>query len=316
MKALVTGAAGFIGSTLCEALVGHGDEVTGIDAFSDYYDPAIKRRNLESLLAGPRFALIEADLLTLELGPLLRDADLVFHLAAQAGVRASWGESFSIYTNANVLATQRLLEAARGSGIKRLVYASSSSVYGEVSAPPAREDMRPHPISPYGVTKLAGEHLCLLYHHSFGVPAVALRYFTVYGPRQRPDMAFHRFIRAVLTGQELTVFGDGEQKRDATYVNDVVQATLAAGEADCAGRVFNVGGGSQISVNQAIGWIGEFAGAPARVRHIEPQHGDVRDTQADITAAREALGYAPYFSPLEGLRRECEWLEGEVARGS
>lgn len=308
MRALVTGAAGFIGSTLSEALVARGDEVVGLDCFSDYYDPSVKRANLRRLLAASAFRLVEDDLLRANLPALLRQADVVFHLAAQAGVRASWGDDFAIYTNSNILATQRLLEAARAVPVRRLVYASSSSVYGEVANPPAREDLRPQPVSPYGVSKLAAEHLCVLYHRNFGVPTVSLRYFTVYGPRQRPDMGFHKFIRAILEDLEITVYGDGEQKRDATYVDDVVQATLAAAETDAVGQVFNVGGGSQVTVNQVIRYVEEFAGRRARVRHVEAQHGDVRDTQADIGAARRVLGFAPTCSPREGLRREYAWL--------
>src|SRR5262245_64919423 len=221
--ALVTGVAGFIGSHLAERLLRDGVRVTGVDCFTDYYDPAIKRRNLERARSHPEFALVELDLGEADLAAL-PDVQVVYHQAAQPGVRASWGADFAIYTHHNVLATQRLLERYRGSSLERFVYASSSSVYGDAERYPTDEGLLPRPLSPYGVTKLAGEHLALLYARNFGMPVVALRYFTVYGPRQRPDMAFHRFCRALLTGQAITVYGDGRQSRDFTFVADAVEA--------------------------------------------------------------------------------------------
>src|SRR5579872_1548111 len=228
-RSIVTGAAGFIGSHLAERLIALGHDVVGIDSFTPYYDPTIKRANVAGLLNSPRFQLIEANLATADLEPIVAGADYVFHQAAQAGVRASWGSSFSGYTEYNVLATQRLLEALKEHRPRKVVYASSSSVYGD-AALPMRETARPQPVSPYGVTKLAAEHLCHLYWANYGVPAVSLRYFTVYGPRQRPDMGFNRFLRAALTGQPIHRFGDGEQTRDFTFVEDAVSATMAAGD--------------------------------------------------------------------------------------
>lgn len=307
MRCVVTGCAGFIGSHLAEALVERGHQVIGIDCFTDYYPRATKLANLSSLRESPRFTMVEADLLEHDLRSLLEGADCVFHQAAQAGVRASWGQNFSIYTENNVLATQRLLEAARGLPLQRFVYASSSSIYGDARQLPVGEDALPRPISPYGVTKLAAEHLCHLYWVNFGVPAVSLRYFTVYGPRQRPDMGFHRFIRALLAGDEIVVYGDGDQTRDFTYVSDAVAANLSCMEADVVGQVFNVGGGSRISVNRVLSVLESISGRKARVRRIENQKGDVRHTYADTSRAREALGFAPSIPLEEGLRRQFEW---------
>ena len=230
MKALVTGVAGFIGSTLATALTDRGADVVGADCFTDYYARSIKEQNLAVLRTRPAFRLVEAALQTVDLDDLLDGVTHVFHLAAQAGVRGSWGDQFRTYTTNNVDATQRLLEAVKDRPIERLVYASSSSVYGDVAAIPMREDAYLQPVSPYGVTKLAAEHLCHLYYLNYGVPTVSLRYFTVYGPRQRPDMGFHRFIRADLTGAPISLFGDGEQTRDFTFVADIVAATMAAGD--------------------------------------------------------------------------------------
>lgn len=309
MKTLVTGCAGFIGSHLSEALLSLGHQVTGIDCFTDYYPRAIKESNLARLRDSSAFTLVESDLLEADLPRLLDGTDYLFHQAAQAGVRASWGGSFQVYTQNNILATQRLLEAARGSAIKRLVYASSSSIYGDAVELPVRETALPRPVSPYGVSKLAAEHLCHLYWVNYGVPTVSLRYFTVYGPRQRPDMAFNKFIRALLADQEIVIYGDGAQTRDFTFVSDAVAANLACMEAPVAGEVFNIGGGSRISVNRVLEILGEVSGREVKVRHIETQKGDVRHTYADTTRAREALGFQPKVSTEEGLRQEYEWLE-------
>lgn len=308
LRCVVTGCAGFIGSHLAEALVARGHEVVGIDCFTDYYPRAAKLANLSTLSRSPHFQLIEADLLEHDLSRLLEGADGVFHQAAQAGVRASWGQSFSVYTQNNVLATQRLLEAAKGRPLRRFVYASSSSIYGDARALPVTEDTLPQPISPYGVSKLAAEHLCRLYWVNFGVPTVSLRYFTVYGPHQRPDMAFHKFIRALLAGEEITLYGDGDQTRDFTFISDAVAANLACLEAEVNGEVFNVGGGSRISVNRVLALLESISGRKARIRHLENQKGDVRDTFADTSRARDALGFRPSVTIEEGLRQEVEWL--------
>jgi nucleoside-diphosphate-sugar epimerase len=308
MKALVTGSAGFIGSTLAERLLEHGAHVVGIDCFTDYYPRAIKERNLASLTTHPSFRFVESRIQDADLAALLSDRTHVFHLAAQAGVRKSWGLDFSIYTVHNIEATQALLEACVGLKLERLVYASSSSVYGDHVALPMREDALPQPVSPYGVTKLAAEQLCYLYFASYGVPTVSLRYFTVYGPRQRPDMGFHKFLRATLRGEPFPLYGDGEQTRDFTFVSDAVSATIAAATRGVPGRVYNVGGGSRVSMNQVIEMIGRVAGRPPLVTSDPAQRGDMRHTYADTSLARNDLGFAPTVSLEEGLAAEYRWL--------
>jgi len=308
MKALVTGAAGFIGSTLAERLLADSAEVVGIDCFTDYYPRQIKERNLGTLLAHPKFRFVDARIQDVDLLALLRDRTHVFHLAAQAGVRKSWGRDFDVYTVNNIEATQVLLEACVGLPLERVVYASSSSVYGDRVELPMREDALPQPVSPYGVTKLAAEQLCHLYHVSYGVPTVSLRYFTVYGPRQRPDMAFHRFLRATRRGEPITLFGDGEQTRDFTFVADAVAATVEAGRRGVPGRVYNVGGGSRVSMNDVIAIIGRVAGRQPLVSVDPVQKGDMRHTYADTSLARTDLGFAPAVSLEDGLAAEYRWL--------
>src|SRR4051812_45660305 len=279
MQCLVTGCAGFIGSTLTDALLARGDRVRGVDSFTDYYDPASKRRHLAGASANARFELIEADLAESDLAPLLDGIDVVFHLAGQPGVRVSWSDGFPVYVARNVLATQRLLEAARHSVMTRLVYASSSSVYGNAPSYPTSETDLPRPHSPYGVTKLAAEHLCALYAENWGVPTFSLRYFSVYGPRQRPDMGFARFFDAARRGDPIPIFGTGEQIRDFTYVGDIVSATLAAGAADLApGQICNVAGGSSISVLELVPLLEDVTGIPIRTEHLDAQPGDVQRT--------------------------------------
>jgi nucleoside-diphosphate-sugar epimerase len=319
VKALVTGAAGFIGSQISEALIAEGHEVVGLDCFLDYYPRAAKERNLSGLRAGERFEFVEASLVDADLDALLDGVDWVFHQAAQAGVRSSWGEDFRIYSDNNIYGTQRLLEAARRRRPAKLVYASSSSVYGDTADLPMRETSATRPVSPYGVSKLAAEHLVWLYWKNYGVPTVSLRYFTVYGPRQRPDMAFHRFIRAVATGERIKLFGDGEQSRDFTFVGDIVAANLAAAAAEVAGTVYNLGGGSRTTVNEVIRTIGELVGREPLVDRLEVQKGDVRHTAADTSAALREIGFSPEVDLVEGLRRQVAWqleLFAEQAGGS
>jgi nucleoside-diphosphate-sugar epimerase len=309
VKSVVTGAAGFVGSHLCEYLVAEGDHVLGIDSFTDYYDTALKESNVRAVRGADRFELLRGDLRDLPLADLLDGADVVYHLAGQPGVRPSWGREFETYVSRNVLATQALLEAARGVPLTKFVYASSSSVYGDAEAYPTAETLRPRPVSPYGVTKLAAEHLCELYRLGFGVPTVSLRLFTVYGPRQRPDMAFNRFCAAAANGRRIVVFGDGEQRRDFTFVGDIVAATIAAAEApDAIGGIYNIGGGSQASVNEALALIAELAGRPLEVEHVPQEHGDVRDTGADIGRARADLGFEARTSLRDGLA--AQWTAG------
>jgi UDP-glucose 4-epimerase len=312
LKVVVTGAAGFIGSQLTESLLADGHEVTGVDAFTDYYPRSAKERNLEPSRSHRAFRLVEGRLQDLDLAPLLEGAGQVFHLAAQAGVRASWGREFAHYTDHNVLATQRLLEAARAAGGPRVVYASSSSVYGEAPPLPLREDARCEPVSPYGVSKLAAEHLGILYQRNFGVPVVSLRYFTVYGPRQRPDMAFHRFLKAARDGEPIHVFGDGGQTRDFTFVSDIVAATRAAADFGRPGGVYNVGGGERVVLNQVLRQIEDVTGRRLTVIRDEIQKGDMRDTFADTTAARRDLGFRSTVALAEGLEREWAWIRGQA----
>ena len=308
MRCLVTGVAGFIGSQLAERLVAEGHHVVGVDAFTDYYATSLKERNLETLRRQSAFTLQRANLLDLELPRLLGEVDVVFHLAAQAGVRASWGQAFQIYTDWNVLATQRLLEAARGRHLTRFVYASSSAVYGR-SELPMREDGPAHPLSPYGVSKLAGEHLCGLYAEAYRVPTVSLRYFTVFGPRQRPDMAFHRFIRALRAGRPIPVFGDGRQTRDFTFVRDIVDATCRAATADAApGDVINVAGGARVELREAIRQIEHVTGRRAVWGPAPPPAGEMPHTYADIGRARRLLGWTPKTALADGLREEAAWI--------
>jgi nucleoside-diphosphate-sugar epimerase len=309
-RALVTGVAGFIGSHLAESLLADGIEVVGIDRFSDYYDPAIKRRHAALLAPREGFRLVEDNLLTADLGALLDGVDVVFHLAGQPGVRKSWGETFAEYLDDNVLATQRLLEACRGrGGLQRVVYASSSSIYGDAEQSPTSERALPQPVSPYGVTKLAAEHLAMLYA-KLGVPTAAVRYFTVYGPRQRPDMAFNKFIRAIDAGDPIDVFVDGLQTRDFTFVADAVRATRLASTAPVTGRAFNVGGAAPVVLMDAIRLIEQSVGRAANLRFIERQDGDARHTSADISEATRLLGFTPATPLAEGIAAQVAWQLG------
>jgi len=309
MKALVTGGAGFIGSHLSEQLLSQGDEVIALDCFTDYYPRAIKERNLSALLGRQRYCFVEGDIASVDLRRLLQGVTHVFHLAAQAGVRKSWGREFRTYTTLNVEATQILLEACVGRQLERVVYASSSSVYGDEVPLPMREDALPRPVSPYGVTKLAAEHLCHLYYVNHGVPTVSLRYFTVYGPRQRPDMGFHRFLTAVLDGQSLIQYGDGLQTRDFTFVADAVTATAGAAVRSVPGRVYNIGGGSRVSLREVFDLIARISGRPVHIDQQPPQKGDMRDTYADTSRARTDIGFVPSVGLEDGLREMMTWME-------
>ena len=306
MNVLITGVAGFIGSQLAEAVIAAGGSVVGVDRMSAFYDPAIKRRNLEQVRQSDSFSLVEADLNEIDLEPLVEQSQVVYHLAAQPGVRVSWGREFEVYVRDNVLATQRLLEAARTVGVDRVVAASSSSVYGDAERYPVTEQDRRRPISPYGVTKLASEELCRLYSTQFGVETVGLRYFTIFGPRQRPDMAFSRFIAAGRNGHPIEVYGDGLQVRDFTFVEDAVAATIASATNGRPGETYNVAGGTEASVLDVVGLLGSMLGKRIEVEHLPAAPGDVRRTGADVTSAREDLGYEPRVTLEEGLRRQVE----------
>jgi len=307
---LVTGAAGFLGSHLVERLLDAGHSVRGVDAFTPYYPRPYKEANLKRARDRAGFSFAELDLRTGDLAPLLEGVEWVFHQAAQPGVRGSWGEEFSIYTGHNLDATHRLLEAARKAGVRRFIYASSSSVYGEIGDAAVGEDAPLRPISPYGVTKLAGEQLVGAYHREYGLAAMGLRYFTVCGPRQRPDMAFHKILRALHEDRAFTMFGDGEQARDFTYIADAVEANLLAARRGRPGAVYNIGGGNPVTLAHAVRRLEAVVGRPARIERRPRADGDPLRTAADLARAREDLGYAPRVPVDEALRLEAEWFLG------
>jgi UDP-glucose 4-epimerase len=293
---------------LTERLLAAGHDVVGIDCFSDYYERSRKEKNLEKSRTNSRFQFEAADLVDADLAPLLDGAAVTYHLAGQPGVRPSWGNQFDRYVRDNVIATQRLLEALKDAPIKRFVFAGSSSVYGDAERFPTKETALPRPVSPYGVTKLAAEHLTLLYTRNFGIPAVSVRYFTVYGPRQRPDMAFSRFMQAMTGGEDIEVFGDGEQTREFTYVSDAVDGTIKASTADVVGQIFNLGGGSRSTVNKVLATLEEISGLSVRRQLLPAAPGDPRHTGASINLARERLGWEPRVSLHEGLTQQWEWF--------
>jgi UDP-glucuronate 4-epimerase len=309
MLALVTGVAGFIGSTLAEKLINQGYKVRGIDCFLDYYPRELKQKNLQILLSHSNFEFVEANLNDTDLDKLLNSCEYIFHQAAQAGVRASWGQYFKTYSDNNVLATQRLLDAARRQPkIKKIVYGSSSSIYGEAEKFPTLESALPKPVSPYGVTKLAAEHLMNLYASQFGLPTVSLRYFTVYGPRQRPDMAFNRFIHWAVKGKEIEIYGDGNQSRDFTFIDDIVDANILAAKHGKPGSVYNIGGGTQATINQVLDILRQHLGSLNAV-YKERQVGDAMHTGADTKKARLELSFLPKVKLEDGIAREIAWVQ-------
>ena len=308
-RVVVTGAAGFIGSHLCERLLADGHEVIGIDSFSDYYERGRKEQNLETLRRDGRFTLEELDLVAADLSKPLRGAKVVFHLAGQPGVRPSWGGHFDRYVQDNIVATQRLLEALREVAVERLVFASSSSVYGDAEMFPTKETALPRPVSPYGMTKLAAEHLTFVYLRNFGIPATSLRYFTVYGPRQRPDMAFVRFMDALVASHEIEIYGDGEQTREFTFVSDAVDGTVKAASADVVGQIVNLGGGSRVTVNRVLATLEDISRLQARRKFLPAAPGDPRHTGASINVARERLGWEPRVALREGLTKQWQWFQ-------
>lgn len=312
--AVLTGAAGFIGSHLAEALLDRGWDVRGVDALTDHNGRERKTESWAALGMRSGFTGVEVDLRDADLNPIVEGAAAVLHLAALPGVRSSWGDAFREYSTTNIEATARLLEVCRGRGVPRFVYASSSSVYGNAQRFPVRETDPTNPISPYGVSKLAGEHLVRLYGTAYGLHTASLRFFTVYGPRQRPDMAFHRFIRGVLSGEPCTIFGDGEQTRDFTFVDDVVAACLGALEHGAPGAVYNIGGGSRVTLKEVIAIIERHAGRKGEWIFGATEKGDPRHTGADTSLARAEIEYAPKVPLEEGLRREVEWMSGQLSR--
>lgn len=309
MKVLVTGVAGFVGSHLAEKLLSEKYDVVGIDKFLDNYPRQFKQKNLAPFLKNSSFKFLEADLLQINLRELLKDISYVFHLAAQPGVRSSWGDEFNQYSQNNIMATQLLLEASKDSRVQKMVYASSSSVYGDTDDLPMREEGNTRPVSPYGVSKLAAEHLCYLYWKAYRVPTVSLRFFTVYGPRQRPDMFFHIFMDRLRKDEEVPLYDDGEQTRDFTYCGDIVDGLLAAAVYPGAGEVFNLGGGTESSVLNAIHIVEKISGRKAKLKTFERQKGDVRHTRARLDSATEKLGYRPKVDLEEGLAQEWHWIQ-------
>jgi UDP-glucuronate 4-epimerase len=306
-SALVTGCAGFIGATLAARLIDDGFEVVGVDSVTDYYAPSIKRERLSKLLVNKSFSFVERDLVELDLRGIVADVGYVFHLAGQPGVRASWSHGFGEYVERNIVATQQLLEASCSAQIEKFVFASSSSVYGNAAAYPCSEDAVPRPFSPYGVTKLAGERLCVAYADNFNVPTVSLRYFTVYGPGQRPDMAFKRMIDAALGGTPFPLYGDGSASRDFTFVEDVVEATIRAGLAEVPpGTVMNISGRETYSVAEILAEIEDIIGGPVPVVRHGSESGDVMRTGGDSQLAHELLAWEPQVSIREGLGRQIE----------
>jgi len=306
-KVLVTGASGFIGSHLCERLLEQGYEVTGIDNM-DEPNSWIKAKNLACVLTYPNFTFIKADLINADLPALIRGFDTVCHLAATPGVRTSWGRSFASYLNNNILATQLLLEAAKKNPPQKIILASTSSVYGEVIGP-AAEELCPRPLSPYGVTKLAAEQLGAVYHREFSLPLTILRFFTVYGPRQRPDMAFHRFIKSLLERNEIKVYGDGNQKRDFTYITDIINGSINAMHLPDNGAVFNLGGNTIASLNEVIMMLENITGLTARVSYGKPRPGEPKETWADISRAARFLNYSPVTGLVQGLTEEVNYIK-------
>lgn len=309
MKFIVSGCAGFIGSHLCEYLINLGHKVSGIDSFSDFYPRKYKEKNIEGLLKNPLFDFIEKDMLELELEEIFENTDAIFHLAAQPGVRTSWGKNFNYYIKDNIILTQRILEALKGFKGKRLIFGSSSSVYGDSKTLPFKENGPLSPISPYGVTKLACENLCLLYQKNFGIDLVILRYFTVYGQRQRPDMAFHRFFYSILEGKEIEIFGDGNQTRDFTYVDDIVRATFSAWQRGVSGEIYNIGGGESISLLNLLKIMEKVTGEKVKVLFKEREKGDAPHTWADYSKAKKDLEYTPSVKLEEGLKKQWEWMK-------
>jgi nucleoside-diphosphate-sugar epimerase len=308
MRSIITGVAGFIGSHLAEKLLGLGHEIVGVDKFLDNYARHFKDSNLSHFANHPSFKFINDDLVNIELSQLLDQTDYVFHLAAQPGVRSSWGREFSQYSHNNILATQVLLEACKQANVRKFVYASSSSVYGDTDDLPMRENGGTRPVSPYGVSKLAAEHLCYLYWKSFGIPTVSLRFFTVYGPRQRPDMFFHILMRRLLLNDEIPLYDDGGQSRDFTFCADIVEGLVRAAFYPGSGEVFNLGGGGETTLLKAIRLTEKISGRKARLTRFDRQRGDVRRTRASLDGAKKKLGYGPSVSLEEGLSRQWEWM--------
>lgn len=306
-KILLTGCAGFIGSHLTEKLLALDNEITGIDVLTDYYSVELKKKNLEYFLKNRNFRFINEDISTIDFSQLLNDVDCVYHLAAQPGVRGSWGENFDVYVRNNISATQKLLEYSTRSKVKKLVYASSSSVYGNQPVEMLNEDLVPRPLSPYGVTKLAAENLCRLYYETHGIPVVSLRLFTVFGPRQRPDMAFQKIINSIKNNSVFQIYGTGEQKRDFTYIDNIVNGFILAKDKGVPGEVYNIGGGETISLNEAMRVFEKLLGREINKKYMGIIKGDVNNTYADVKKARADLGYTNSISLSGAISKQLEF---------
>ena len=310
-QVVITGVAGFIGSTLAEKLLHDGHNVRGIDSFTNYYPPRMKEKNIENCLKHTNFSLIRQDLeSSLDLSTIFKNTEYIFHLAAQPGIRASWGKEFAIYVKNNISVTQKILESLKNNTtLKKFVLASSSSVYGNQSNIMNEETSLTRPVSPYGVTKLAAENLANLYFKNYKIPTVSLRYFTVYGPKQRPDMAFTRFFNSIIKDKKLSIFGNGEQTRDFTYVDDIVKATINAATSDSVGEIFNVGGGSVFSLSQIIEFMKEITEKEFEIDFNAEQKGDVKHTSADISKAEKLINYKPNTDIKYGLTQQYEYIK-------
>ncbi len=308
MKVLITGVAGFIGSHLAKKFLQRNDYVYGIDSFTDYYPRYIKEANLSECIKDPNFYLLEGSINKMILKPTLNEIDYVFHLAAQAGVRSSWDRNFFSYTSNNINATQHLLEECKGTKIKKFIFASSSSVYGQSKKLPMKENHKLSPVSPYGLTKLVGEQLCSLYHKTYGIPIVCLRYFTAFGPKQRPDMAFYKFMLSLVEKKPIIIYGNGKQTRDFTYIDDIIDATVNAAFYGKLGEIYNIGGGCRNKLLDVVIILQEITGIKIEINYIEPQKGDVKDTYADIEKAKREIKYNPSVNLKEGLSEQWKWF--------
>ena len=308
--AIVTGAAGFIGSHLSEKLLENGFKVIGIDCFTDYYSKEIKKNNMISFQNNKNFKLIENDLMKIDLTSIIKESEFLFHEAGQPGVRASWGEQFDTYVKDNILVTQKILESAKKvKTLEKIVMASSSSIYGEQEGIMIENKTIPSPISPYGVTKLASENLGLTYALNHDLPVTSLRYFTVYGPRQRPDMAFTKFIKANLSGDKISIFGDGNQIRDFTFISDIIDANINCIKSEIQGNVLNIGGGKTYSVLNVLKIIEKITGKKNKLIFSTKQKGDVRKTEANIEKAIKNIDYSPKIDLTKGLTNQINWIK-------
>lgn len=307
--AIVTGVAGFIGSHLAEKLIENKINVIGIDCFTDYYSKEIKIKNISNLVKNKNFSLVEKDIIDFDLSNIIKKSQYLFHEAAQPGVRASWGRQFEVYVKNNIMTTQKILESAKKEKcLDKIILASSSSVYGNQEGAMNEDNTLTRPVSPYGATKLATENLGNIYAENFDLPIISLRYFTVYGPKQRPDMAFSKFFKSNINGNEIEIFGDGAQIRDFTYISDVIEANILAMNSLCKTGIFNIGGGSVHSINEILDMIEKITGKENIIKNKAKQKGDVFRTEANIVKAKKILNYNPKVAIEKGLEKQHQWI--------